>query len=749
MPRDSLSRDFPIAPVPAWCDSLGVRAVLGLGALVLVSGCQSSGSLAKLFPKPTKPSKTIQSLVKGDEKPGLPQATKSKTDSATLAKSLDAGQAALAKYYQETSTTSQQAHLTEASRNYQEALAAEAGNPEAHHGLAIVSDLRSDFDTAEVHYRAALEKDPDNSAILGDLGYSFLMQGKLTDAETFLRRATQEDPGNIQAVKNLAVVYGKQGQYNLAESTFRRVLNDGEVQQEMVRLFPQGRPDVAESDRKLPWTRNDSPGTTTDALKTRLDDARQNSITEFHERQLTLQQHTAQPLPPDALKVRIAQLEAERDAALRAMEMQTAANTPLVIGPQGPAPGMQIQPQPRSAPNPSELSANSPLYPPRKAPNSLYPNGVPNQNPNNIQQASSQSQPYGPNGQRPIEQALHQTDRQIDPRTGLPRQDNIQQTQGQSGGMLVPNTFAPPADQPGPGIQEIPPSAAVDRFEEAKRRAALVGMGGPEMMFPVVEGTQRLAPGTGSTFNGGQYPAPERFLPTNNAPHDLNQLLNAPSGQFTVQPNSQGQLNAPTGQTFQNPNFGTPLQPQIPIDSPMGQTSQYQDQAHAAQYQPPSYGAQSYGVQGQATPSYDPRANINNDLYRSGTTHQYNPSQYNPSANSQIASPSTGIPVDYQAPRSSELMAPWTQQSMTPSFNPPPYSSRPAQNEAPTTIVPEFRPAPTSQMSPSPNYYSEPAAIYEPGVQIPQSYHNRGTASQVRVPTSYGDSNGPRITPSR
>lgn len=748
MPRDTLSRDFPIAPVSAWCDSLGVRAVLGFGALVLVSGCQTPASFAKLFPKPNKPNKTIQSLVQGEEKPGLPKATKSKSDSATLAKSLDAGQAALGKYYQETSTTSQQAHLTEASRNYQEALAAEAGNPEAHHGLAIVSDLRSDFDTAELHYRAALEKDPDNSAILGDLGYSFLMQGRLTDAETFLRRATQEDPGNIQAVKNLAVVYGKQGQYNLAESTFRRVLNDGEVQQEMVRLFPQGRPDVAGNDRKLPWTRNDSTGTTTDALRDRMDDARQNSITELHERQLTLQQHTAQPLPPDALKARIAQLEAERDAALRAMEMQTAANTPLVIGPQGPAPGMQIQPQPRNAPSYSDpetvLTSNPPQYAPRKATNSLYPNGVPNQNPNNIQQAGGQSQPYGPNGQRPIEQALHQTERQIDPRTGLPRQDNIQQTQGQSGGMLVPNTFSPPADQPGTRVEEIPPSAAVDRFEEAKRRAALVGMGGPEMMFPVVEGTQRLAPGTGSTFNGGQYPAPQRYLPMDAAPHDLNQLLNAPTGQFTVQPNSQGQLNAPTGQTFQNPNLGTQLQPQIPIESPMGQTSQYQDQAHAAQYQP-----QSYGVQGQATPSYDPRANINNDLYRSGTTHQYNPSQYNPSANSQVATPSSGVPVDYQAPRGSDLMAPWNQQSMTPGFTPPPYSSRQTQNDGPATIAPEFRPAPSSQMQPSPNYYSEPAAIYEPGVQIPQSYHNRGNAGQIRVPTSYGDSNGPRITPSR
>lgn len=754
MPRDPLSIDFPIAPSTPWLQQLGTRTVLGIGTLVFISGCQSSGSLAKLFPKPAKPNKTIQSLVEDQNKAGLPKATKSKSDSATLTKSLDAGQSSLGKYYQETSPTAQQAHLTEANRNYQEALKADTGNPEAHHGLAIVSDLRGDFSTAELHYRAALEKDPDNSAILGDLGYSFLMQGKLTDAETFLRRATQEDASNTQAVKNLACVYGKQGQYNLAETTFRRVLNDGEVQQEMAKLFPQGRPDVAGNDRKLPWSGQESTGPTTDALKNRLEEARQKSLAEMEDRRSTLEAHSSQPLSIDEMKARIAQLEAEKEAAHRSFEAQTAANTPLVIAdaPQGFAPGMQIQPQPRTPPpaytDPDNvLTSNPPKYAPRKVENSLYPHGVPGQYPSGIQQASGQATPYGPNGQRPIEQALHETDRQVDPRTGLPRQDNIQQTQGQSDGLFVPNTLNPAVDQSSAGPAALPPSAAVDRFEDAKRRAAMVGMGGPEMMFPVVEATQRLAPGTGSTFNGGQYPAPQRYLPMDAAPHDLNSLINAPSGQFTTQPNDKGQLNAPTGQTFQNPNFGgQQLQPQIPINSPMGQPALYQDQANAAHYQP-----QIYGSQNQATPSYDPRANINGDLYRSGTTHQYNPSQYNPSVNSQIATPSAGVPSNIHAPRGNDLMAPaWNQQSMTPRVTPPPYPGRPTQNEGSAVGTPEFRPAPPAESQPSTSYYSEPAPIYSPGVQVPQDYRSRGTPVQNTFNNSYsGGGSGPRITPSR
>ena len=57
--------------------------------------------------------------------------------------------------------------------------ALEGGNAESHHGLGIVCDLQQDYRSAEIHYRAALDGDPDNPLILGDLGWSYALQNRL------------------------------------------------------------------------------------------------------------------------------------------------------------------------------------------------------------------------------------------------------------------------------------------------------------------------------------------------------------------------------------------------------------------------------------------------------------------------------------------------------------------------------------------------------------------------------------------
>ncbi len=152
------------------------------------------GSPGQAVPEAQQAEQDHSIARQGAGEAGLPKASKSTSDSANLAKSLDAGQAALGKYYQETSTTSQQAHLTEASRNYQEALAADAGNPK------LITDWRlSVISAANLTRQSCTIAQPskrtrNNSAILGDLGYSFLMQGKLTDAETFCVRRPRKIP---------------------------------------------------------------------------------------------------------------------------------------------------------------------------------------------------------------------------------------------------------------------------------------------------------------------------------------------------------------------------------------------------------------------------------------------------------------------------------------------------------------------------------------------------------------------------
>ena len=766
------------------------HCVLLLSAILLAGGCQSSLSLSRFFHKPKvdQDESVLAILDKDEEKSeaGLPLASKAKSASlsGSPTKLLDQGQDALSTYYQDGNP----AHLTEAHRCYEQALARESGNPESHHGLAIVCDLQKDYTSAERHYRAALESDPDNAKVLGDLGYSYLLQNRLSESEALLIQATKRDPGNTQATKNLAYVYAKQGNYNLADSTFRRVLNDVEVRQEMAQLFPNGRPDMArEGERsKLPWQKN--AGITTEEFSDRMTTAREQSMSEMRDKRTALEMATPQTYTVEQQKAMIAQLTWERDEALRLAEARTqqSSNTPLVLDNSaspsaGGSSGMQIRPrndsssshpfdslsvdsrQPVARPNQSYSHAGG-----RRAPNALYPDGSALQrgpSRDGIEQASGHAQPLSPSGQRPVDQAFHQTDRGIDPRTGMPLNTQIQQTDGQPP-LLVPNGIEN-SDQSG-NSQGASPSRPVASFDEAKRRAAMAGLGGPEMMFPMAtpEGGNRMAPGSGSTFNGGQYPAPQRMLPTDAAPHDLQQLMQSPSGNMTVQPNDMGMLNSPTGRSFSNPNFDQRLSPQIPIESPLGnQSRSYQDQVSSTQQQSPDYyqpeqdrsqisnqSTNSLGTQNDYPPSYDSRHRVNSELNQYGQAFQHNPAQYNSNSWNHTPTPANGLTHQPQVENPSQLMAPsWNQQQYTPSMTPPPY--RGSQTQLRGDERPSMPGGSGTQIGDSNSrgrgnesagaMYSEPAPIYSPGVQSPSAY-NGGS----RSPNTYEQSfDGPRITP--
>ena len=771
------------------------RFALLLGAIVFASGCQSTSSLTRYFSKPKlDKDKSVLALLdrKEDaEQPGLPLSStanttakakpKSNTHSESLTALLNRGESALSTYYKDESP----AHLTEAHRCYEQALALEGGHPESHHGLGIVCDLQQDYRSAEIHYRAALDGDPDNPQILGDLGWSYALQNRLSEAEQTLLQTTKLDPGNTSAIQNLAYVYAKQGNYNLAESTYRRVLNDLEVRQQMAQLFPQGRPDMArEGERgKLPWQRKD--GITTEELDRRLVSARKESTSEMRDKRTALEAASPAVLTIEQQQAEIAQLTQQRDEALRMMDerSQQLSNTPLVLDNphdrQGDASGMQIQPQygPRptntydgqyvGAPSPNAgLRVQNGFFPNNSAPQF-------NANPQGIQQVGNRNPVAGPNGQ-PIDQALHQTNRGIDPRTGRPWNSQVQQMDGQQSS-LVPGGLGnsdPGANGPGSA-----PSDRVATFEEAKRRAAMKGMGGPESMFliPTPESGNRMAPGSGSTFNGGQFPQPQRMLPMDAAPHDLRQLMQAPSGNMTVQPNNLGQLNSPAGQSFSNPNFQQPLSPQIPVESPLGsqgtnyqeqvdsalrpgqqprQTLQYQQQYDQYQSQPNGDTAISPRPQGQYAPSDDPRHRVNSELNQYGQSFQHNPAQYNSNSWNQTPTPANGLPNQPQAENPNQLMGPnWNPQQFTPRILPPPYAGRPTQSagETPHSTQQGYGAqygdsnAPENGSGTAGGTYSDPPPIYSPGVQSPAAYHG-GNRS-----TSYDGQgyNGPRITPAR
>lgn len=760
------------------------HCALLLSAILLAGGCQSSLSLTRLFKQPkADQDKSVLAIldkddVHGEKTAGLPLAAKAKeratSPSGALTKQLDQGQAALSAYYEDGNPT----HLTEAHRLYTQALARESGNPESHHGLAIICDLQKDYESAELHYRAALESDPDNGKVLGDLGYSYLLQNRLSESEALLTQATKRDPGNTQATKNLAYVYAKRGNYNLADATFRQVLDDVEVRQEMAALFPNGRPDMArEGERsKLPWQKN--PGITTEEFSDRMTTARDQSMAEMRDKRTALEMATPPAYSTEQQKAMIAQIEWERDEALRLAEarIQQVSNTPLVLGGSassapGEAPGMQIRPRNGF----SSANQTPPLVNTRRATNAFYPEGAgssQSQNREGIEQVNGYGRAAGPQGQRPVDQAYHQTDRGIDPRTGMPLNTQVQQMDGRPP-LLIPNGIANSGTGENP--QGASPSGRTASFEDAKRRAALAGLGGPEMMFPMStpEGGNRMAPGSGSTFNGGQYPAPQRMLPTNAAPHDLQQLMQAPAGQMTVQPNDLGMLNSPTGRSFSNPNFDQPLSPQIPIVSPLGsQGMMYQDQVDSAQrsgqqqqQQPPYYssaeqdrsqrtentGGSQYSPN-QYPPSYDSRNRVNSELNQYGQSFQHNPAQYNSNSWNHTPTPASGLSNQPQVQSPNQLMTPsWNQQQYTPNMSPLPY--RGSQTSSPSeerssgpggtgTSYGDSRSMNQGNASAG-VMYSEPPAIYSPGVQTPSAYSNGS-----RSPNTYDQSfNGLRITP--
>jgi tetratricopeptide (TPR) repeat protein len=149
-----------------------------------------------------------------------------------------------------------------------------------------VADRQKFYEQAEAEDRKGLAIDPENAAILNDLGYMLADRGvKLPEALTMLKKAVKYDPQSYAYLDSLAWVYYKLGQYALAEDYSRRAVlrnhNDptildhlgeiyaknGKLQQAIVEwqkslaayatsLAPEADPnDVAKVERKLEGAR--------------------------------------------------------------------------------------------------------------------------------------------------------------------------------------------------------------------------------------------------------------------------------------------------------------------------------------------------------------------------------------------------------------------------------------------------------------------------------------------------------------
>lgn len=72
--------------------------------------------------------------------------------------------------------------------------------------------------------------DPENPAILNDLGYAYLMSGDIEQGEALLREAYELDPRNKRTVNNLALAAGLAGRYDECRALYEQVMTKAEAQ---------------------------------------------------------------------------------------------------------------------------------------------------------------------------------------------------------------------------------------------------------------------------------------------------------------------------------------------------------------------------------------------------------------------------------------------------------------------------------------------------------------------------------------
>lgn len=131
-----------------------------------------------------------------------------------------------------------QQQLPEARRHLEAILLQHPAHPGAHHQLAVISDLEGRFGDAEHHYKMALHADGHNALITGDLGYSYMLQGRLPLAEQFLLQARRLDPADGYSARNLAQLYSRRGDLESARRVLADVHSPAEVEQQLAQLFP-------------------------------------------------------------------------------------------------------------------------------------------------------------------------------------------------------------------------------------------------------------------------------------------------------------------------------------------------------------------------------------------------------------------------------------------------------------------------------------------------------------------------------
>jgi len=90
------------------------------------------------------------------------------------------------------------------------------------HRMGVVCIQLEDFTTAGKYFEHARKLDPQNPALLADMGYSAYLQKDYESAEALLRESVHLSPGDARATNNLAMALGYQGRYDESLETFQK-----------------------------------------------------------------------------------------------------------------------------------------------------------------------------------------------------------------------------------------------------------------------------------------------------------------------------------------------------------------------------------------------------------------------------------------------------------------------------------------------------------------------------------------------
>ncbi len=339
-----------------------------------------------------------------------------------------------------------------------------------------------------------------------------------------------------------------------------------------------------------------------------------------------------------------------------------------------------------------------------------------------------------PQNQQPQQPASTPQTNQAQQLSSVPPQWGMNQGGGNPNG---PSQQPNLAQQPYPQSQsEMPPANGGNSYEEASKAAARMGMGmGAGTVFPVFQqNTNRMSPGS-DTRNGTSFNAPQRFLPTELPPQDLNQAYAPGTQQYATPANSHGQrMPSSTPAMFSQEQFGTASRyqpssmntgnmPQLPTGANYDHNSthqSYDDQRQQLDNQHNNTIQQAWGVQQMpqgVTPAGGSHQLAAPAVY-GGMMTPLNGESYNINNSQPINSQPPSWPHQTQQPNNQQTNRPYSNSYQGETVN--------GNNYNPNVVVPQPYPGavqqqhqPTSQYAPQQNYN---APLNAPQRQLRDNY---------------------------